>query len=123
MPRRSAAWMIVTPSSTSIVRPSISTVGMGSHGRRLGAQRTAAERGVLLELGAELGGEGAGGHGGSVGERADGVALDVVGDVQQQVDVGRCRAPILQAPEDAVEPAGSLPARRTLPARFVVEEA
>src|SRR5262249_9969169 len=123
MPRRSAAWMTVTPSSTSIVRSSISTLGMGSLGRGLGTERTAAERNVLLELGAELGDEVARWHGGAVGEGADGVALDVVGDAQQQVDVCRVGAALLEPAQHALEPASALAARRALPAGLVVEEA
>src|SRR5262249_51907590 len=119
MPRRSAAWMTVTPSSTAIVRPSISTVGMGSPGRRLGAERTAAERHVLLELGAELGDEGPRRHGGAVGEGADRVALDVVGDAQQQLDVCRVGAALLEPAQHALEPAGAFTARRALPAGLV----
>src|SRR4030095_9215582 len=97
MPRRSAAWITVRPSSTSIVFPSISTVGMGSRGWRLGAQRTATEGSMLLELGTELGDEGPRRHGSAVGQGADGVALDVVGDVQQQVDIGGRRHTVLAA--------------------------
>src|SRR5262245_31952634 len=105
MPRRSAAWRTVMPSSTSIVWPSISILGMGSQRSgpgslspaagprgpfsRLGAEWAAAEGGMLLELGAELRGERPGRHGGAVGQRADGVALDVVGHVQEEVDVRR----------------------------------
>src|SRR5215470_17299536 len=108
MPRRSAAWMTVTPSSTSIVRSSISTLGMGSSGRHLGTERTAAERNVLLELGAELGDEVARRHGGAVGEGADGVALDVVGDAQQQVDVAGIPAALLEPAQHPLEPPRTL---------------
>src|SRR5207245_11383451 len=90
MPRRSAARMTVVPSSTAIRRPSISTVGTPG---LLGAQRAAAERGVLLELGAVLGDEGARRHGGGVGEGADGGAQHVCGDVKEGGEVaGRGRA-------------------------------
>src|SRR5262249_129388 len=123
MPRRSAAWMTVTPSSTAIVRPSISTLGMGSSGRRLRAERTAAEPRVLLEPGAELGDEVGRRHGGAVGEGADRVALDVVGDAQQQVDVCRVGAALFEPAQHALEPASALAARRALPAGLVVEEA
>src|SRR2546427_449659 len=96
MPRRSAARMTVVPSSTAIRRPSISTVGTPG---LLGAQRAAAERGVLLELGAVLGDEGARRHGGGVGEGADGGAQHVAGDVQEEVDgAGRGRARIEAPP-------------------------
>src|SRR5207244_12148769 len=101
MPRRSAARMTVVPSSTAIRRPSISTVGTPE---LLGAQRAAAERRVLLDLGAVLGDEGARRHGGGVGEGADGGAQQVAGGVQEEVDVaGRGRA-LLDAPDPAGQP-------------------
>src|SRR4029077_20325304 len=124
---RSAAWMMLTPSSTSMVRPSISILGMSEgmslQRRHIGPQRAAAEGGVLFELGAELGSERPRGHGSSVRQRTDGVALDVVGDVQEQIDVGRRGGPILEPRQHAMEPAGALAARRALAARLVVEEA
>src|SRR5437762_12702321 len=94
MPRRSAARMTVVPSSTAIRRPSISTVGTPG---LLGAQRAAAERGVLLELGAVLGDEGARRHGGGVGEGADGGAKHVGGDIQEQFDVAWHGRALLEA--------------------------
>src|SRR5262245_13444277 len=122
MPRRSAAWMTVTPSSTSIVWSSISILGMGSQRRRLGAEGAAAKGGVLLELRTELRREGPGRHGRTVGQGADGVALDVVGHVEEEVDVPGRRAADLEAAQHAGEPPGALAARRALPARLVVEE-
>src|SRR5262249_31763675 len=120
MPRRSAAWMTVTPSSTSMLRPSISTVGMGSTLRRLRPEGTPAERDVLLEVGAELGDEGPRRHRSTVGEGADGVPLDVVGDAQEEVHVPRIGTALLEPAQDAIEPARALPARRALPTRLVV---
>src|SRR2546425_12428670 len=120
MPRRSAARMTVVPSSTAIRRSSISTVGTPG---LLGAQRAAAERGVLLELAAVLGDEGARRHGGGVGEGADSGAQHVARDAQQEVDVARRGPALLEADEDAVEPPRAFPAGRTLAARLVVEEA
>src|SRR5438309_946974 len=115
MPRRSAARMTVTPSSTWTLRPSISSVGTGGGLRAEGA---AAERGVLLELGAVLGDEGARRHGGGLGEGADGGAHHVAGDVEQQIDVaGRGRA-LLEADQHAVQPARALAAGRALAARL-----
>src|SRR5256712_14210427 len=102
MPRRSAARMTVVPSTTAIRRPSISTVGTGGGLRAEGA---AAERGVLLELGAVLGDEGARRHGGGVGEGADGGAQHVAGDVEQQVDVARSGRALLEPDQHAVQPA------------------
>src|SRR5262245_66151674 len=113
--------MTVTPSSTSIRVPSISTVGMGARRCRLGAERTAAERGVLLELGAELRGEGACRHRRTVGEGADGVALDVVGEIQQEVRVARGASAVLETAEHVLEPSRPLTAWRALAARLVVE--
>src|SRR5262245_58304249 len=123
MPRRSAAWMTVTPSSTLIARPSISTVGMAAWPLRGGAERAAPEAGVLLELGLVLGDERANGHGGGIRERADRVALHVVGDPEQQVDVRRRRVPGLELLEHPVQPAGAFATRCTLTTRLVVEEA
>src|SRR5215510_14487625 len=122
MPARSAATMTVTPSSTSIRLPSISTVGMGARGCRLGAERTATERGVLLELGTELRDEGARRHRSAVREGADGVALDVVGEVQQEVNVARDGPAVLETVEYPLEPARPLTAGCALAARLVVEE-
>src|SRR6516225_7691323 len=108
MPRRSAAWMTVTPSSISMLRPSISTVGMGSTPRRLRSEGTPAERDVLLELGTELGDEGPRRHRRTVGEGADGVPLDVVGNAQEELHVPRLGAAVLEPAQDAIEPARTL---------------
>src|SRR5262245_3383576 len=97
--------MTVTPSSTLIERPSISTVGMAAGPLRDGAEGAAPEAGVLLELGLVLGDERADGHGRGVGERADRVALHVIGDPEQQVDVRRRRLAGLELLEHAVQPA------------------
>src|SRR5438093_11975798 len=125
MPSRSAAWMTVRPSGTSIRWPSISSVGMAARRLRDGPERAPAEDGVLLELGAERGDEGAGRHGGRIGERADGGARHVGGDVEQQGDVGSRRRPlaVLEAAEHLLEPARPLAARRALAAGLVMEEA
>src|SRR6185503_4795177 len=123
MPRRSAACMTVWPSGTSTLRPSISSVGMEAGRVRGRAERAAAERRVLLELGAVLGDDRAGGHRRRVGERADGGTHHVAGDAEQQVDVARLGAAVLEILEHAVEPARPLAARRALPAGLVVEEA
>src|SRR5207237_6345554 len=125
MPSRSAAWMTVRPSGTSIRWPSISSVGMAARRLRDGPERAAAEDGVRLDLGAELGDEGAGRHGGRIGERADGGARHVGGDVEQQGDVGSRRRPlaVLEAAEHLLEPARPLAAWRALAAGLVMEEA
>src|SRR5262245_56370719 len=120
MSRRSADWMTVSPSSTSIFRPSISTVGTDWLRRAEGA---ATERGVLLEFRAVLGDERAGRHGGGVGERADGVPHHVARDVEEEVDVAGRRGPLLESDDHLVRPPGPLAARRALPARLVVKEA
>src|SRR5262245_28899653 len=105
--------MTVVPSSTSTLRPSISTVGTT---RLLGAERAASDGHVLLELGTVLGDEGAGRHGGGVGQRADGVPHHVAGDVQEEIDVTWRRRALLEVDQHLVEPARPLPARRALPA-------
>src|SRR5437899_11471581 len=125
MPRRSAAWMTVSPSGTSTRWPSISSVGMAARRLRDGPERAPAEDGVLLELGAELGDERARRHGRGVGQRADGGAHHVARDVEEQVDVGGRRGPLalLEAAEHLLEPARPLAARRALAAGLVMEEA
>src|SRR5581483_3981211 len=96
MPRRSAAWMTVRPSGTSTLRPSISSVGMGAMLRGRRPERAVPDGGVLLELGAVLGDDGANGHRSGVGERADRRAHHVVRDVQQEIDVPRRGATVLE---------------------------
>src|SRR5258705_12829301 len=122
MPAWSAAWITVWPSATSTFRPSISSVGMRAELRRGGLERAAPEARVLLELGAVLRDERAHWHGGGVGERADGVAHHVAGDVEQQVDVRRLGVALFETVQHVLEPARALTARRALPARLVVEE-
>src|SRR5512135_383061 len=73
---------------------------------------------VVLELVPEMPDETLHGPRRRVAERADGVALDVVGDADQHVDVFRAALPCQDPLERAVEPAGALAARRALPARF-----
>src|SRR5213593_2799014 len=118
MSRRSAAWITVSPSGTSIRRPSISTVGTGR--LRSGPEGAAAAGGVLLELGPVLGHEGARRHGGRVGERADRRAHHVTGDVEEEVDVARRAAAVavLEAAQDLLEPPRAFSAGSTLPARL-----
>src|SRR2546425_10144873 len=125
MSRRSAAWMTVSPSGTSIRWPSISSVGMAARRLGDGPERTTAKRSVLLELGAELGDERTRRHGGGVGQRTDSGAHHVARDVEQEVDVGSRRGPVavLEAAEHLLEPARPLAARRALAAVLVMEEA
>src|SRR5438477_294881 len=115
MPARSAAWMTVSPSATSTLRPSISSVGMAAGWLRDGPERAAAEGRVLLELRAILRDECPGRHGGGVGQRADRRPHHVAGDVEEEVDVGGRRRPlaVLQASEDLLEPPRALAARRS----------
>src|SRR5690349_7749306 len=108
MPARSAAWITVWPSGTSTFLPSISSVGMRAELRRGGLERAASETRVLFELGAELRDERSRRHRGGVGQRADGVAHHVAGDVQQQVDVRRLGVPFFEAVQHLFEPAGAL---------------
>src|SRR5262245_16348667 len=123
MPRRSAAWMTVLPSSTSTFWPSISTVGMRSRLLPGRPQRTAPEGGVLLELGAILRDQGTHRHGRRVGERADGVPHHVTRDVEEEVDVRRLGTAVLETDEDLLQPPRAFAARRALSARLVMEEA
>src|SRR5439155_21372764 len=125
MPRRSAAWMTVRPSGTSIRWPSISSVGMAARQLGDGPERAPAEDGVLLELGAILGDERARRHRRSVGQRADGGTRHVAGDVEKKIHVGGRRGPlaVFEAAEHLLEPARPLATRRALAAGLMMEEA
>src|SRR5688572_17724189 len=139
MPSLVAASMTVAPGGTCTGLPSISRLmGLASVVMSVGRQLVAhglrvhlAARGravparlhraalvvdVVLELVAVDLHERARGHGGGVSERADGAALDLVGEVQEQVEVFLPALARLDAVDDAVEPARALAARRALPA-------
>src|SRR6478672_2282392 len=60
--------------------------------------------------------------GGAVAERADGVALDLLGDVEQHVDLALLGAAVGHAGEHAPHPAHAFAARRALAAALVLVE-
>src|SRR5690606_4992314 len=78
---------------------------------------------VVLELVPEMLHETLHGPRRRIAQRADGVALDVVGDADQQVHVLLAPLPRQDPPERAVQPAGALSAGRALAAGFHVVEA
>ena len=77
---------------------------------------------VFLELRAELRDVGLDRPGRGVREHTDRLALHVAGDRQQIVEVLKPSLALGDTAHDPVNPAGSLPARRTLAARLVGEE-
>src|SRR5512132_1458486 len=87
--------------------------------RGLAAERTAGQRDVLLELGAELAQVALDGVDGEVSERAQRAAEDARADVVEQVEVRVLAPAVLDLLEDPHEPARSLAARRALPARLM----
>src|SRR6516165_7386543 len=58
----------------------------------------------------------------AVAERADGVALNLSGDIPQQIDLALMRAALSHAREHAPHPAHALATRRALAAAFVFVE-
>src|SRR6476646_897763 len=128
MPSFVAASITVAPLSTVTGLPSISRL-MGMSVRRhfvgdllvgravaAGLHRAALAVDVVLEFLAVHLHEGARRHGRGVPERADGATLDVVGEVEEQVEVFLAAFAVLDAVQDAVEPAGALAAWRALAA-------
>ncbi len=61
-------------------------------------------------------------HRGGVAERAQALAEDAVADVEQQLEVGLRRVPVLDPVQKLHHPARPLAARRALPARLVLVE-
>src|SRR4051794_34080888 len=60
--------------------------------------------------------------GGAVAERADGVPLDLLGHIEQHVDLALLRAAVGHPRQHAPHPAHALAARRTLAAAFMLVE-
>src|SRR5512142_419801 len=83
------------------------------------AERAAALRHVALELGAELLDEALHRHRRGVAQGADGLAADVVGHLQQLVDVAGHAVTVLDLLAEPLHPRGALAARRALPAALV----
>src|SRR6185436_12477740 len=111
--------MIVEPSGTSIVLPSISI------SRGMGALEIVGHKALLVldvvdEFGTEVLEEALHRQRGSVAQRADSAARDVVGHVVQEIEVLHPPLAVLDAVHHAVEPAGALTARRALATGFFV---
>src|SRR3954471_917320 len=75
-----------------------------------------------LELGAEVADQALDRPGGGVAERADGVALDLLGDVEQFVDLADLGIADPQFLHHPPHPAGALAARGALAAALVLVE-
>src|SRR5512134_3941652 len=111
-----------TPSTSMLTSSSLMVLfGSGRGLPRL--DDAAAVLDVVLELVPEMTDEALHRPRRGVAERADGVALDLVGDVDEHVDVGLLALPREDPPERAVEPAGAFPTRRALAAGLRVVEA
>src|SRR5262245_64278721 len=113
--------MIMEPLRALRATPSISTLTSSSLIGSRGAVRcrlhdAAAVFDVVLELVPEVFHEALHRPGGGIAQRADRVSLDLVGDVDQHVDVGLAALTCQDPLDGAVEPAGPFAARRALPA-------
>src|SRR5438093_1994294 len=109
--------MTVVPGSTSMSLPSMVSFGMMSRN----VARLVGD--VVVELAPELRHEGLHGPGRRVPERADRVAGDVAGDVEQRVGVAWDPLAPEDPRDDLLHPAASLATRGALPARLVRVEA
>src|SRR5882724_440041 len=117
MPRPFAASITVAPFLTSVSLPSMVSLGTSGglslakrrRGRipRLG-HHAALVVDVVLEFAAEMLDEALHRQRGGVAERADGASGDVVGDVDQQIEVLALSLAVLDPVDHAVEPAGAL---------------
>src|SRR5512139_680876 len=113
-----AALRIVVPSGTLTTFPSMVTFAMVS------VSEPVPEQALLLldvpvELLPELPDERLGGHRRRVRQRTDGPAHHVVAQVEDQLDVARPALPLLDAPDELLQPPRPLAARRALAARLV----
>src|SRR5262245_21232233 len=77
---------------------------------------------ALFDFGAEAADEALDGPGGGVAEGADGVAFDLAGDIQEQIDFAVVGFALGHALQDAPHPTGAFAARRALAAAFVLVE-
>src|SRR5262245_14789451 len=114
------------PFSTSTSRPSTFSFTNGMS--RPSMMRAVRERAALLldvakELVLELLREAPGRPRGRVAQSADRVPLDIVGNREDDAEIARGPIARLDLPEESLQPAGPLAARRALPARLVGEEA
>src|SRR6185312_8264821 len=105
------------PAGTSISIPSMVIFGMGS--LLLGCLARAMVADAALDFGSEMADQALDRPSGRIAQSADGVAFDLLGDVQQQVDLADLRLAAHHALHHAIHPAGALAARRALPAALV----
>src|SRR3954447_1748859 len=116
---------MVDPAGTSTSWPSIVSFGMpGSPARPDPASGRPPRllrvgQDPPLDLGPEVANQALHRPGRSVAERADGVTLDFLGDVQQQVDLLQLGTALRHPRHHPPQPAGSFAARRALPAGLV----
>src|SRR5512141_3026237 len=131
MPCASVAWMSIAPLRAFTGTPSTSMLTSSWLMSRssLGSRRAAARLdeavgvlGVMFELVPVMADEALHRPRGSVAERADGVALDLVGDVDEHVDIGLPALPRQNPLERAFQPAGAFTARSALATGFHVIE-
>src|SRR5438128_8816652 len=90
--------------------------------RRRVAERTPALVDVRLELLAELLDVARDGDRGGLPERAEALPVDPIAYVQQEIQLVLLGVPGFEPAQDLRHPAGSLAARRALPARLVLVE-
>src|SRR4026209_1272029 len=94
------------------------------HARRapVGRHRAAALADVSFELGAEMLHRRQRRCGGSVAERTERLAGDVVADADEQIDVAHLTFAVLDARQDLVQPVSPFTTGSALAARFVLIE-
>src|ERR1700727_584768 len=73
-----------------------------------------------LDLGAEMGNEPLNRPRGRVAERTNRMPFDLLGDVEQHVDLAFLRTPLNHTLHDTPHPSGAFAARRALAAAFVL---
>src|SRR5579859_3851308 len=124
MPAAWAACRTVVPAGTSTSWPLIVSFGMDRPLRRVRAAdgRRAVVLDTLFEHRAEMPDQALDRPGRSVAERADRVAFDLVGDVEQHVDLLDRRVALHQPLHHAPHPARALAAGRALAAALVLVE-
>src|SRR5207249_695947 len=118
IPRLSAAWITVAPSGASTCVPSIVRVGM-EQPRFI--HNASASPDVILELRAKLRNVGLDGPGRGVREYTNRLALHVAGHGKQVIEILKPSFSPGNALHDAMNPPGSLSARRALTAGLMGE--
>src|SRR5690242_12884150 len=105
------------PAGTSISIPSMVIFGMGS--LLLGCLARAIVADAALDLGSEVAEQALDRPRGRIAQGADGVAFDLLGDVEQEVDLADLGLATHHALHHAVHPAGAFAARRALAAALM----